>query len=133
MDAEFSLTWATSLWFSRSQVSLMAAFLSNLLAICSSLSCRMSSSLRTRSRSCSAFSRRPQACEAKAQNMVSYGRQLRRQSGSGQLPGHLVDVGDQDSFLGGVDPLIVGPHATLDGEEQNLEVSLLLEPAAKIN
>ncbi|TNN56517.1 hypothetical protein EYF80_033243 [Liparis tanakae] len=43
-------------------VSLMAAFLSNLLAICSSFSCRISSSLRTRSRTCSALSRRPQAC-----------------------------------------------------------------------
>lgn len=56
-------TWATSLWFSRSQVSLMAAFLSNLLAICSSFSCLISSSLRTRSRSCSALSRRSQACK----------------------------------------------------------------------
>ncbi len=41
---------------------------------------------------------------------------------------HPVDIRDQSSFFRCVDPLVVGPHTTLDGEQQHLEVSLLLEP-----
>lgn len=44
---------------------------------------------------------------------------------------HPVDIGDQDSLFRRVNPLVVGPHTTLDGEQQHLQVSLLLEPERK--
>ena len=55
-------TWDTSLWFSLSQVSLMAALRSKRAASISSFSWRISSFLSASSRSCSAFSRRSHAC-----------------------------------------------------------------------
>uniref|UniRef100_A0A6B0UB28 Putative secreted protein n=1 Tax=Ixodes ricinus TaxID=34613 RepID=A0A6B0UB28_IXORI len=55
------LSWETRRWFSLSHVSLMPALRSNRAASCSSFSCRISSSRRASSRSCSAFSRRSQA------------------------------------------------------------------------
>lgn len=57
----FSITWDTSLWFSLSHVSRIAAFLSKRAASISSFSWRISSFLRASSRSCSAFSRRSHA------------------------------------------------------------------------
>ncbi len=44
---------------------------------------------------------------------------------------HPVDIGDQGSFFRRVDSLVVGPHTTLDGEQQHLQVSFLLEPERK--
>lgn len=44
---------------------------------------------------------------------------------------HPVDICNQDSLFRRVDPLVVGPHTTLDGEQQHLQVSLLLEPERK--
>lgn len=40
----------------------------------------------------------------------------------------LVDIWDEFSLSGHVDLLVVGSHLTLDGEEKNLQVSLLCEP-----
>lgn len=42
---------------------------------------------------------------------------------------YLVDVGDELSLTGHVHLLVVGPHLTLDGEEEDLQVPLLREPA----
>lgn len=41
---------------------------------------------------------------------------------------HLVDVRDEFSLAGHVDLLVVGSHLALNGEQQNLQVSLLCEP-----
>lgn len=57
MQATYTwLTCETSLWFSLSQVSLIAALRSNRRASCSNFSWRISSVLRASSLSCSAFS-----------------------------------------------------------------------------
>ena len=45
-----------------------------------------------------------------------------------QSSSDLVDVRDEFSLSGHVDLLVVGSHLTLDGEEKNLQVSLLCEP-----
>jgi len=42
---------------------------------------------------------------------------------------NLVDVRDELALAGRVHLLVVGPHFALDGEEQNLQVPLLCEPA----
>lgn len=42
-----------------------------------------------------------------------------------------IDICYQSSLFRRVDPLVIGPHTTLDGEQQNLEVTLLLEPERK--
>ena len=42
---------------------------------------------------------------------------------------YLVDVRDELPLAGHVHLLVVGSHLALDGEEQNLQVSLLCEPA----
>lgn len=60
------VTWETSLWFSLSHVSLMAALRSKRRASCSSFSWRISSVLNASSRSCSAFSRRSHAWNKRA-------------------------------------------------------------------
>lgn len=62
-DVTWWFTCETRRWFSLSQVSLMAALRSNRRASCSSFSWRISSVLKANSRSCSAFSRRSQACQ----------------------------------------------------------------------
>lgn len=41
---------------------------------------------------------------------------------------HPIDICYQGSLFRRVNPLVVGPHTTLDGEQQHLEVSFLLEP-----
>ena len=66
-------TWDTSLWFSLSHVSLIAALRSKRAASISSFSCRINSFRRASSRSCSAFSSRSHACHTKHKNnMVSW-------------------------------------------------------------
>jgi len=42
---------------------------------------------------------------------------------------YLVDVGDELSFSRSVNLLVVGSHLALDGEQKNLQVPLLCEPA----
>lgn len=41
---------------------------------------------------------------------------------------YLVDVRDELALSRSVDLLVVGSHLTLDGEQKNLQVSLLCEP-----
>lgn len=44
---------------------------------------------------------------------------------------HSVNVCDQSSLFRREHPLVVGPHTTLNGEEQNLQVPLLLKSVGK--
>lgn len=46
-------------------------------------------------------------------------------------PLYLVDVGDASAFSRHIQLPVVGPQLTLDGEEQDLQVPLLLKPAEK--